>query len=304
MKRYWLQARTRFRCAFSVALLTIVVAVASACVPATGLAQRGGERVVVAAIVSLANDGASSESKSKAPHFAPDVTRLPFVRLVAVLFWGLVISAANLAREFRLFLGLGVFTNPYAVLFLILGMGLCGVPVTSETALSSLPYLASLGPWIADLAGIVMVLILSTIRLRPQTHSAGEGRMRDLEGVLRSNPIVSVLKNAILERIVKRMESEIDTAASRYDWDTIRVAARRALAEERTVGRLTDQAYELERKAIETFGASAEERADTSEKYETLVRLLRWCSFNRLRRGLEEAERESSKHETRTGVGR
>jgi hypothetical protein len=107
-----------------------------------GLSQGSG-RSPGAAAANAANPGASSASEPAKPQPAPNAAPLPFLRLVVVLCSGLVISTARLARKFRRFWGLGVFTSPYAVLFIIFGVGLCGIPVTSENALKSLPYVGS-----------------------------------------------------------------------------------------------------------------------------------------------------------------
>jgi len=205
----------------------------------------------------------------------------------------LVISAARLARKFRRFWGLGIFTNLYAVLFLIFGVGLCGIPVTSESALSSLPYLGSVGPWIADLSGIILTLILPAIRLKPQAAPEGDSQVRDLEGGSSSNPILAVIEDAIRDRILERMQLEVVAASRRYDWDTIKLAARRALEEEMTIRPLGREEYDAVRQSIESFQADADSRLDSDNKYTALLRLLRWCSFKRLRGGLDAAAREA-----------
>lgn len=200
-----------------------------------------------------------------------------------------MISAARLARKFRRFWGLGVFANPYGVLFLIFGVGLCGIPVTSESALSSLPHLTSLGPWIADLSGIILTLVLTAIHFKPQAGSEGDSPVRDLEAPSSSNPILAVIEDAIRDKILARMQSEIVAASRRYDWETIKLASRRVLEEEMTIGRLGREEGDAAVRSVDAFQAVADSRVDSSNKYAALVRLLGWCSFSRLRDSLAAA---------------
>src|SRR5215467_10615618 len=112
------------------------------CAPIASVSEQGGESHTSVPVANQGSPGASSNSQAKP---APDAPRWPFLRLVVVLSSGLAISAARLARKFRRFLGLGVFTNPYAVLFLTFGIAVCGIPVTSRGVLRAIPHLGSLG---------------------------------------------------------------------------------------------------------------------------------------------------------------
>jgi hypothetical protein len=245
------------------------------------------------------NSGASKaaapqSAPNAAPQSAPNATPFPFLRLIAVLCSGLLISTARLARKFRRFWGLGVFTNPYAVLFLIFGVGVCGIPVTSEGALKALPFLGNLGPWIADLSGIAVALVLPAIRLKPKERPAGENQVRDLEGEPSSNPVLALIEDAIRDHILMRMQKEVVTACARYDWRAIKLAAERALEEEMTIRPLPDEKYAALRELIESFQADPDALLDSRNKYAALLGLLRWCSFYRLRRGLDAAARETA----------
>jgi hypothetical protein len=257
--------------------------------PTVGLSQGSGKSPAVA---NAANPGASSASVQAKPQPAPNAAPLPFLRLVAVLCSGLVISTARLARKFHRFWGLGVFTSPYAVLFVIFGVGLCGIPVTSESALRSLPYVGSLGPWIADLSGVILTLVLPSIGRKQQVRPAGEGQLRDLEGESSSNPILALIEDAIRDRILARMQVEVVAACRRYDWETIKLAAWRALEEEMTIRPLDPKKYDATRQSIENFQADPDSHVDSRNKYAALLGLLRWCSFRRLHRGLDAAARE------------
>lgn len=179
------------------------------------------------------------------------------------------------------------------MLFVILDVGVCGIPVTSEGALSSIPFLGSLGPWIADLSGIVLTLVLPAIRLKPQERSTEVSQVRDLEGSSSSNPILAVIEDEIRNRILLHMQKEVVGACRRYDWETIKLAAGRALEEEMTIRPLPDEKYQAARQSIDAYQQDPDPRQDSQKKYAAIVGLLRWCSFNRLRNGLNAAAGET-----------
>ena len=202
-----------------------------------------------------------------------------------------MISAAQLAQKFRRFWGLGVFTNPYAPLFLTFGVALCGLPVTSEQTLRTTPFIGTAAPWIADLLGIFMALALPILRFKREGKEQTESAVRDLTDASSANPVLAVIEDAIRDHILERMQLKIVEAARLYDWDTIKDAAHRALEEEMTIRPLSREDYETAQHAIESFKQQEDPRLDSRDKYEALLRLLRWCSFTRLRRGLELAAR-------------
>lgn len=291
MGSHRLKVRAKPRSAATL-VLGILVFLILICTPTAGLVQTGGGSSMAASSVSSTSTGAIGSQAVAAPP-APSAPQWPFLRVVTVLLSGLVISAARLARQFRRFWGLGVFTNVYAVLFLIFGVSVCGIPVTSEGALSSIPHLEFLGPWIADVSGIIVAVILPIIHLKPQAPPAAGSQVRDLEGVSSSNPVLAVIEDGIRDRILVRMQAEIVAASRRYDWDTIKLAAHRALEEEMTIRPLEHEQYDAVRQSIESFGPDPDSRVDSRKKYEALLQLLRWCSFKRLRRGLDAAVREA-----------
>jgi len=294
MKCHPLQGRTKYRrTATAVVMSALIILATLVLVPTVGLCQGSSVSREAAPDPRPLNSGASSASQVAKPQSAPNATPFPFLRLVAVLCSGFVISAARLASKFRRFWGLGVFTNPYAVLFLIFGVGLCGVPVTSEGALKAVPFLGSMGPWIADLSGIAVALILPAIRFKSQERAAGDSQVRDLEGGSTSNPILAVIEDAIRDRILQRMQKEVVEACRRYDWGTIKLAAGRALEEEMTIRPLSDEKYAAARQSIENFQSDPDPHLDSRNKYAALIGLLRWCSFNRLRSGLDVAAKET-----------
>lgn len=244
-----------------------------------------------AAPAKMPDAKAASPQTQAETRAAPNATPYPFLRLVAVLLSGLVISAAQLAQKFRRFWGLGVFTNPYAPLFLAFGVGLCGLPVTSEPTLRTIPFIGAAAPWIADLFGIFVSFMLPVLRFKQETQEQTESSVRDLAEASSANPVLAVIEDAIRDHILERMQLEIVEAARLYDWDTIKDAAHRALEEEMTIRPLPREDYETAQHAIESFTRQADPRLDSRDKYEALLHILRWCSFKRLRRSLELAAR-------------
>jgi hypothetical protein len=294
MKGNPLHGRTKpARTASAVVLFTLIILATLVLVPTVGLCQGSGVSREAVPATRPANSGASPASQITQLQSAPNATHFPFLRFAAVLCSGLIISAARLARKFRRFWGLGVFTNPYAPLFLIFGIGLCGLPVTLEGAPKALAFLGSTGPWIADLSGIILALVLPTIRFKPQARPVGESQVRDLEGASSSNSILAWIEDEIRDCILQRMQKEVAQACRRYDWGAIKLAAGRALEEEMTIRPLSDETYNAARQLIENFQSHPDPRTDSENKYKALTGLLRWCSFKRLSSGLDAAARET-----------
>jgi len=88
------------------------------------------------------------------------------------------------------------------------------------------------------------------------------------------------------------MQKDVLAVCGRYDWNTIKLAAGRALEEEMTVRPLRQDRYDAYRQDIENFHTDPDARLDSNNKYLALVALLRWCSFYRLRDSLDVAVRE------------
>jgi hypothetical protein len=196
-----------------------------------------------------------------------------------------------LARKFRQFWGLGVFSNVYCALFILAGAATCGIPVTAEHQISSLRFLGSAGSWIADLSGVLVTAIIPVIGIRSKNRRSSSADVRDL-GTSTTNAISDLIEDGIRDHILLQMQKQVVAAARKYDWEVIKVAARRAVVEERVVGRLRDDEWEAIRSSIENLTSSEPMSADFEDKYEALVGFLRWCSFKRLIAGLIIAETE------------
>jgi tetratricopeptide (TPR) repeat protein len=227
-----------------------------------------------------ANGPPSMPGPEKHPYF--------FLRLFAVLGSGLLITAAHLARKFRRFWGLGIFANPYGLLYLAVGAAISGIPVASEIQPGWARLTGPAGPWVLDFSGILVTLILPMIRLRSASRPSEDAQPLGFEAAS-ANPIVALIEDGIREHILKRLRVEINAVSSEYDWETIRLAATRALIEETTI-RPIDPAKEKEaRRAIEGFQPDPNPQLDLRKKYEALFGMLRWCSFHRLKGALKSA---------------
>jgi len=274
-------------------LALIILAITSLlCLSTTGLSEKTGEMPSASPVSGPANSGVLSSPQLSKPQPTPDATPWPFLRLVGVLCIGFLVSALRLARKFWRFLGLGVFVNPFAPLFLLFGMGICGATET----LGSLTHIGSWAPWgswVAFLSGPALTLAIPAIPFRNKPHKAGASPVRDLAGESSFNTLLHVIEEAIRDRILKRMQEEFLAVCHKHDWGIITRAAKRALEEEMTIGRLQTKEYEKALKAIDTFRPDLDLNKDCDNKYKALHGVVRWCSFKRLRDGLDAVAKEA-----------
>lgn len=180
-----------------------------------------------------------------------------------------------------------MFTNPWAFLFILVGAVLCDVPVALQSLLQYLlPLIRNVNPWVGAASGILLALALPQIPFKPKLPPANESQVRGLEDSPRSNVVVAIFEDSIKDCLLRRMQKEIVVCFGRYDWDTIKFAARRALEEEMTVRPLQQGKYEYFRKSIEDLQPHPDARVDSNNKYLAFIRFLQWCSFYRLRDSL------------------
>jgi hypothetical protein len=286
MKCCWRKGWTRSGHAVGLVVLLAPVLFALF-MPTISLGQRSGESGLAVPTTKPAMSTQSVAKDIRLP--APTAAPRPFVPFIAVFCSGLIISAARLARKFRLFWGLGVFTNPWAFLFILFGAVLCDFPVALQNLL---PLIRDVNPWVGAASGILLAFALPQIPFKPKSSPANEGQVRGLEDGPRSNVIVAMVEDSIKDCILQRMQKEVVVCFGRYDWDTIKVAARRALEEEMTVRPLRQEKYEYFRKSIEGLQPDPDMRVDSNNKYLAFIGLLQWCSFYRLRDSLIVAARE------------
>jgi hypothetical protein len=235
----------------------------------------------------------ASNSKPASAHPAPDAIPFPFLRVVVVLVLGFLIHAARLANKFRRYLGVGLFANPYAILFMILGAGVCGVPMTSESILRSIPSLGSVGPWVADLSGILTLLVLPAIRPRRRPRGEDAGNGQELPGLSGSSSIFSFFEDEISLRLQIGMQDKIVWACKEYSWKTIKLAAPRALADEMAIRPLKPADEEAAKRSIAEIPMDGDADPSRGDKYQTLMVLLRCISFRLLFRSLALAKLEA-----------
>ena len=302
MKRQRLQGRTRPGRIVPFASIVVVFISSLLFLPSPGFSQKGSKPQAAVPAAGPANPQGPSASQAAAPQPAQDAPPYPFLRFIAVLCSGLVISAARLARKFRLLLGLGVFANLYAPLFMVCGASICGISAMSESTLIKTP-LGPSAPWIADLAGPLLTLTLAAIGLKPHARPTGQSPGGDVDGGSNSNPVLGWLEDSIYDRILKRIQAWVWPACDRYSWAAIQQGARYALADERAVGRVSDKKFDVVSKWIESLPTDADSHPDPNNKgaalkykalkYTALSDLLSWCQFNQLRSGLERAARET-----------
>jgi len=148
-------------------------------------------------------------------------------------------------------------------LFLLLGLGISGVPMTSHSPLTH-SLLAPLGAqWslLTDLSGAIAALVLQTIPFKKRTTASP---VVDLK-MASSNPIVAVLEDGIRDHILMRMQREIIGASRRYDWNVIKSVAYRSVEEEIMVGRLKREEADLAIKSIEALQGSTNAQVYTRE---------------------------------------
>jgi hypothetical protein len=307
MKRQRLQGRSRPGRVVTLALLVVVLVSSLVLLPTAGLSQGTGKPHAVVPATAPVNPEGPSASQAISKQLAPDAIPIsypipiPYLRFAAVLCSGLVISAARLARKFRLLLGLGVFANPYAPLFMVCWASICGIFATSEGVLVKTP-VGLFAPWLADLAGPVLTLFLATIGLKSQARPTGQSPVDYIDRGSSSNPILGWLENSIGDRIQKRIQAWVVPACNQYNWATIQQGARYALANERAVGRVSSKEFDAVRRSIESLPVDADSHSDPDNKaaalkykalkYTALTDLLSWCQFNQLRCSLERAAGE------------
>jgi hypothetical protein len=150
-----------------------------------------------------------------------------------------------------------------------------------------------IGPWIADLLGLTITLVLPLIGSRSRTSPTGDDQMDELQVVTSRNHFYAVIEEAIMDSIRKRMHSAVIEASKLYDWPTIKLAARRALDQELALSSITDKVHKSECKLIDSLPIEPNSSSDPKRKYEILNHLLRICQFRHLRFHLKAAGTEA-----------
>lgn len=211
------------------------------------------------------------------PHPLPTSSLIPVSHVFLTILVGALISAASLRMKFRRFIGLGVFTNVYAVLFLVMGALVCNLPRIPTNLLSSRVAASSL-PWVADSAGLILTLLLGT----QMGRSSGGGGIQELQSQISSNPIFAVFEDGIRDRLLTSMQSVALGYAQKYNWVIISRVGERTLDEEVAIGRLKHEESEAALKYISEL-RTGDQKSEFDRKYRAVIRLFSCCPLSRLR---------------------
>lgn len=200
------------------------------------------------------------------------------------LIAGVLISAASLRMRFRRLIGLGVFANLYALLFLLLGALVCNLPQIPANLLGTQLRSAAM-PWVADLAGVICVLFVGK-GLRGSESEKSGGITGELQST--SNVLFAVVEDGIRDRVLRTMQVVAVQYAKKYDWATIQSAGKRTVAEEIAVGRI---GREDGKAAVESLDglSSGPQPTEVDRKYRAIMQLISCCPVSRLELALAQA---------------
>jgi hypothetical protein len=221
-------------------------------------------------------------TSTSTPPPAPTSSLIPVSHVVLTIFVGALISAASLRMKFRRFIGLGVFTNVYAVLFLVMGALVCNLPRIPTNLMSSRVTASSL-PWIADSVGLILTLLLGTQMGR---SGSGGGGVHDLQSQISSNPIFAVFEDGIRDCLLTSMQSVALGYANQYNWVVISRVGERTLDEEVAIGRLKHEDSEAALKYISEL-RTGDQKSEFDRKYRAVIRLFSCCPLSRLRHAFD-----------------
>ncbi len=211
----------------------------------------------------------------------------PYIHFVMLLFAGLCINAAHLARKFWRFRGLGAFTNPFAFMFVVVGAATCCIPFVTEGFLTSGSNPSWITPWMADLSAIAITSIFPAIGFRSRKRAGEQNQVSDFRSEASHNPILGIMEDGVRDRITSRMQKEIASASLNCDWKTIKQAASQTLVNELAVSRIQQDEYDSLVGSINAIQPDVDPSRDLGNKYVVLVKLVKFCSFESMRRSLE-----------------
>ena len=229
---------------------------------------------------------------------APDALPFPYLRFLSVLILSAITGTFRLANRFRRYWWLGVFTNVYAVIYIVLGVIFCVVSSIIGGGLSSLYSIHGLtsiqmtGSLVGNFLGIIAALFSAGVRFRPPVGTQGGSRPGDLQMQPRVNPWFAVVEEKIGDSIRNRLHREITAVSVEYDWKSIKLALRQALGEEMVMRSSPSEIYVDELKFIDLLPSKGTGKPDHDQgkKYDALCRLLTHCKFRRLKHFLLAAK--------------
>jgi hypothetical protein len=230
---------------------------------------------------------------------------LPFLwwRLTATVLGGLLWQVGRLARRFRHYLGLGVFTNFWALGFLIVGSLLPGASALLELGISrkvaepagdSTNWLAAL---IANGTGLTILGILPHLGQRRPRPAADTYDARNSARFVAKDPILGSLEDQT-DRVSKmNLQEWLSKDASEYPWNVIKVAGKRIIENERPVDSVPNAAlkkhFDSVSKQLDDAGKESDAARDRDEKYRVLSALFRLTGYQSLKHSLQLAKAEN-----------
>jgi hypothetical protein len=201
------------------------------------------------------------------------------------------VGLGRLLKRFYLFLGLGVFMNPWTGIFLAMVAVSAAGSVWQVMQVSGAisrwqPLLAIAGGLVGNLSSVV-----GRVRLpgKPQLVDASS-QGKDLDKLLSDNVLIMF----IAMRIRSGMNREINRMSKQYDWVLIKTASSRLLQNQRALEPSKEKAAEEAEKYVLAFEPSNDVRTDVDNKYRALQRVVGVSSFLELRSRLKESAAEAA----------
>ncbi len=267
-------------------LLTIAVADSSAAdVHGSAVVASGSVLTLAAGLPTIQ---AEPENPPTQDATADPTPSLSILYLALGIGFGLVFGLARLLAKFNRFVGLGIFTNPYSWLFLVLVGATSGLaymlidgPARMEFLTSQLPALGILG---SSVLGNVAAL---AGRLVPSSRGEGGGasRVRELQEIKTTDVLFNMIRGSIGETL----DREVSRMAKRYDLETIKDTVNRLVESEVTLGRISPDASETSLPRILEIEATGDQRKDFNNRYLALHRAIQLSSFKQVRSRLANA---------------
>lgn len=212
----------------------------------------------------------------------PDARKRPYITLIGLVIFGVILSFARLIHKFRRFWSLGVVFNVYTPIYSAIGALPCFLYLTRDsinsTSLISIPTKG-----LTEAACIAGVLLAPICGRKSRGQLDAGNHLGSLGIEFSRNPVFAVLEEKIEECIGKRMHERITTFSKYYSWDKIKSAAHKTLNQEHVLGRISDKVRKAQAKQIDKFPSDLKESAASITKYDALHQVLIHCSFRRLR---------------------
>jgi hypothetical protein len=293
MKQEWLQRRVGSGHALVTWLCVFVLGGVLYCHTARAVSKGKSTRSTSAEGSSLTETPALPGPQTLGAEPAPNAAPLPFARLVTVMILGVMASYLRLWRKFHRYWHLGVTTNGYAIAYMALGMILSWFFYIAGNHLGPIPYLQPAAPWIAGFLGIAAAYLAPVLSFRWRSSVAEIDQLGGLQVETSHNIAYAHLEEGVQDCIRKRMHKEVTAASKLYNWRTIKLAAQNALDLEMNFSSLADKVYKSERKFIDSLPYDEEPSADSKQKYEALIHILRLCQFRHLQFHLQAVTKEA-----------